>query len=161
MKTTARTRARSRGSTLAVAVRNAPCNPVPKPSPAIAVPARYVRQQHPRDRVLAVFDGMGEAFADARYRGCPLARAAAERRPSDGVRTVCDVAHDWMRDLLAHLAREAGAARPDALARQLQMLYDGAAVSGQLNPDPAIARSARAAAALLLDATIDARRNAR
>ena len=128
---------------------------------AARVETAIARHQDPRDRVLAIFDAMGDAFADSRYRGCAFARAAAEQRPSDGVRAVCDNARGWMRDLFARLARDAGAARPDALARQLQMLYDGAAVSGQTDRDPAIAKAARAAAALLLDAAIAARRGAR
>jgi len=128
---------------------------------AARVEKAVARHQDPRDRVLAVFDALGETLADSRYRGCAFARAGAEQRPSDGVRTVCDTARDWMRDLFADLVRDAGAARPDALARQLQMLYDGAAVSGQHDRDPAIAKAARTAAALLLDAAIAARRNAR
>jgi hypothetical protein len=59
---------------------------------------------------------------------------------------------DWVRGLFAGLAREAGAADPERLARQLHMLYDGASLSARMDHDPAISVDARAAAETLLDA---------
>lgn len=41
------------------------------------------RRGNPRERLLAVFDAQGEAFADPGYRGCPFMRATAEA-PEDG-----------------------------------------------------------------------------
>ena len=65
---------------------------------------------------------------------------------------VCDETRLWMRELFTELAREAGAADPEALAKQLVILYDGATVSAQMDHDPKAARSARAIAEGLLDA---------
>ena len=48
--------------------------------------------------------------------------------------------------------RDAGAADPDHLATQLVLLYDGAAVSGQLGAGSGAAVAAREMAALMLDA---------
>ena len=59
-----------------------------------------------------------------------------------------------MRGLLTGLAREAGAAEPEQLARQLHMIYDGASLSARMDRDPSAAAAARAAAAALLDAAV-------
>ena len=61
-------------------------------------------------------------------------------------------ARRWTRELLSGLAKEAGASNPDVLAKQLVLLYDGAAASAQMDRDPAAAAEARAAAVLLIDA---------
>jgi hypothetical protein len=54
--------------------------------------------------------------------------------------------------LFVDLAAEAGASDPDALARQLQVVYDGAGVAARMDHEPTVAASARQAAAALLDA---------
>ncbi len=54
----------------------------------------------------------------------------------------------WFRELLVR----AGVKDPDALSIQLQILVDGAIATALVRNDPAIARSARAAAEVLLDA---------
>src|SRR6266705_1664462 len=54
----------------------------------------------------------------------------------------------WYRALLARLA----AKHPDALATQLQILFEGALAAALVRGDPALARSARDAAEVLLDA---------
>jgi hypothetical protein len=57
-----------------------------------------------------------------------------------------------VRGLLTGLSREAGAADPETLGRQLHMIYDGASLSARMDRDPSSALAARAAAATLLDA---------
>jgi hypothetical protein len=54
--------------------------------------------------------------------------------------------------MFTDLAREAGAADPDNLARQLHLLYDGAGISSRMDRDPSAATTARTAAAALFDA---------
>jgi len=39
------------------------------------------RYDNPRERLLAVFEGQGELFAQPDYRGCAFARASAESHP--------------------------------------------------------------------------------
>jgi AcrR family transcriptional regulator len=124
------------------------------------IEARVARHASPRDRVLAVFDAMAETFTDPRFRGCAFTRANAEAVPGGGAKEVCDAARDWMRALFATLAKEAGAARPEFIARQLVIVYDGATVSAQMDGDAGIAKAARDAAALMLDAAIAAKRGA-
>ncbi len=106
----------------------------------------------PRARLLSVFDVMGDLFAEPNYRGCAFLRASAEAMPGSGIRSVCDDSRAWLRTLFTELAREAGAARPAALAKQLVLLYDGASVSAQMDGDPKAAATARAMASLMLDA---------
>jgi hypothetical protein len=58
----------------------------------------------------------------------------------------------WVRGLFTDLAREACAADPELLARQLHMILDGASLSARLDRNPAATAMARAAAETLLDA---------
>lgn len=105
----------------------------------------------PRDKVLGVFDVLGDVFAQPNYRGCAFVRASAETLPDRGVRDVCERARAWTRALFAGLASAAGARQPELLAQQLVLLYDGASVSAQMDGDPGAAQAARAIAAQLLD----------
>jgi AcrR family transcriptional regulator len=112
------------------------------------------RYDTPRERLLAVFEGQGELFAQPDYRGCAFARASAESHPGDPAEQATDTYRRWVRDLLTTLAAQAGAPEPEILARQLHLLYDGSGQSARLDHDPAVATVARAAAAILLDAAL-------
>ena len=54
--------------------------------------------------------------------------------------------------MFTDLAKEAGVADPEAFARQLNLLYDGAGLSARMDRDPSASTTARAAATALLDA---------
>ena len=113
---------------------------------------QIARHRSPRERLLAVFDAMAEAFAQPGYRGCAFVRANAEMPPGSAAKAVCDHARGWMRELFTTLAREAGARHPEALAQQLVLLYDGAVVALQMDGNVEAAPAARSLAAGLLDA---------
>ncbi|MDB5803604.1 MAG: Transcriptional regulator, TetR family protein [Betaproteobacteria bacterium] len=115
------------------------------------IQARLAQVEQPRDKVLAIFDLLAEIFAEHDYRGCAFMRAAAEMPTGSSGREVCDVARKWTRALFIDLARQSGAAQPEALGHQLHLLYDGAAVSAQMDRDPQAALAARAVAAHMLD----------
>ncbi len=117
-----------------------------------AIEAKLGLYQTPREKLLAVFDTMAEAIAKPNYRGCAFMRASAEMPAEASGRQVCRDARRWTRELFAGLAKQAGAANPDALVSQLLLLYDGAAASAQLDRDPNAATAAKAAAALVIDA---------
>jgi len=117
-----------------------------------AIEAKLALHEAPRDKLLSVFDAMAEAFAAPNYRGCAFLRASAEMPAEASGREVCRDARHWTRELFSRLAKEAGAAKPEALARQLLLIYDGAAASAQLDSDPGTAAAARAAAEILIDA---------
>jgi AcrR family transcriptional regulator len=106
----------------------------------------------PRERLLAVFESMGEIFKDSNFRGCAFIRASAEVKPGSAVKKVCDDSRAWLRGLFVELATEAGARDPEQLAEQLMLLYDGAAVAAQMDGNTKSAVSARAMAELLLNA---------
>jgi AcrR family transcriptional regulator len=108
----------------------------------------------PRKRLLAVFDAQGELFADPGFRGCAIVTATAEAPDGSLIDKAADDYRAEMLDLLADLARDAGAASPARLARQLQLVYDGAGVAARMDHDPSVARGARAAAEALLDASL-------
>ncbi|HEY1819545.1 MAG TPA: TetR/AcrR family transcriptional regulator [Trebonia sp.] len=119
--------------------------------------ARHIeRYSDPRDRLLAVFEAQGELYAEPWFRGCAFASATAES-PCESVSRTADHYRDWVRGLLTGLARDAGAPQPEALGRQLHLIYDGASQSARMDRDPAVAETARATAEILLDAALAGR----
>jgi AcrR family transcriptional regulator len=112
------------------------------------------RYDTPRERLLAVFEGQGELFAQPGYRGCAFSRASAESHPGDPAERAAEGYRRWVRALLTDLAAQAGAPEPEVLARQLHLLYDGSGTAARMDHDAAAAEVARAAAATLLDAAV-------
>ena len=108
---------------------------------------------NPRDRLLAVFDLLGESFAQPGFHGCAFVNASAEAAPGSAAEEATGEYRAWLRNLFTGLARDAGAADPAELARQFILLYDGANISARMDGKPsAAAVAARDAAATLLDA---------
>ncbi|MFI6760131.1 TetR/AcrR family transcriptional regulator [Micromonospora sp. NPDC050417] len=115
--------------------------------------ARKLEGLHsPRERLLAIFDALGDAIAQPDFRGCAFVNASAELAPGSRAGEVCDSSRAWLRTLFRDLAREAGATDPDHLARQFVLLYDGASVAALTDHDLAAAGAARDVAATLVDA---------
>jgi AcrR family transcriptional regulator len=112
------------------------------------------RYETPRDRLLGVFDVLGESFAEPGFRGCAFMNASAEARPGSAIEEVSDEFRAWVRSLFVELGQAAGVPAPEPLARQLALLYDGATVTARMDRDPGAAAAARAAAAALLDAAL-------
>lgn len=113
------------------------------------ITARYA---DPRERLLGVFDVLGERFTEPDFRGCAFVNASAETRPGSLVEQVSDVSRAWLVGLFVDLARRAGVAEPDPLARQLALLYHGSSLSARMDRDLTAAATARAAAVTLMDA---------
>jgi len=113
------------------------------------------RHRSPRDQLLAVFDLQIELAGDPEYRGCAFASATAEAH-APSADTAADAYRDWLRETFTALASQAGAADPGTLGRQLHLLWDGAAQSTRMDHDRHGAQAARAAAAALLDAALQA-----
>jgi AcrR family transcriptional regulator len=104
------------------------------------------RGSTPRDRVLAVFDLLGEWFVAPGYRGCPFINVEAEYGAGHPTHEVTLEHRTWVRGLFTSLLAEADAADPDGTALQLCLLYDGAMASAQADPSRPWAAAARAAA---------------
>jgi AcrR family transcriptional regulator len=114
---------------------------------------RIARHDNPRDRILAIFDALGEQAASPTYRGCAFINASAEGpRGESKVTRTCADSRGWLRNLFTKLARDAGAADPAELGRRLVLLYDGATVAASMDHDLNAAAEARAMAAALVDA---------
>ncbi|MFJ4855495.1 TetR/AcrR family transcriptional regulator [Streptomyces sp. NPDC088730] len=106
----------------------------------------------PREQMLAVFESQGRQFDRPDFHGCAFVRAGAEASPGGLVQEAADSFRGWMRGLFARLAAEAGAADPDALGHQLQILYDGTGISALMDHDSDVAATSRAAAVALIAA---------
>jgi AcrR family transcriptional regulator len=103
-----------------------------------------------REKMLGVFDIQSEVFRSQSYRGCPFVRASAEVKPGSAGKVVCDESREWLRSLFVDLAKEAGAHDAQMLADKLLLLYDGAAVSAQMDARKTAIDNAREVAELLL-----------
>jgi AcrR family transcriptional regulator len=112
------------------------------------------RFRTPRERLLGVFDAQGQIFTDPDFNGCAHISASAEARHGGPVECATDRFRLWVRTLFTDLAREAGVADAEGLARQLHLLYDGAGLSARMDRDPSAATTARTAAAALFDAAV-------
>jgi AcrR family transcriptional regulator len=110
------------------------------------------RFRTPRERLLGVFDAVGETVTAPGFNGCAFISASAEAGHGGVVEVLADSHRSWLRGVFTDLAAEAGVADPEALARQLHLLYDGAVLSGRMDRDPSAATTARDAAAVLYEA---------
>jgi hypothetical protein len=116
--------------------------------------AAVERHRSPRKRLLAVFEAQRQTFAQPGFRGCAFVAATAEAPRAGLIEQAAEDYRAWIRALFTDLAQEAGAADPRELARQLQVIYDGAGLAARMDHDPSIATCARAAAEALLEASL-------
>jgi AcrR family transcriptional regulator len=119
---------------------------------------RLARYRTSRERLLGVFDVQGLMFSEPGFRGCAFARANAEAPEGTSAEEVSENHRAWLRLLFFDLARDAGARNPEQLARQLMLLYDGAAISAWMDHNPSAAQAARSVATALVDAALPAAR---
>lgn len=114
--------------------------------------AEYVdRHGEPGPRILAVFDWLGQWFAEPGFRGCAWINAYGELGATSAPVTDRVRAHkEAFRAFLDRLATEAGL--PTAVGGQLFLLAEGAMVSAGVSGGTEPARQAREAARILLAA---------
>jgi AcrR family transcriptional regulator len=110
----------------------------------------------PREKLLGVYDVLGRTFTKTTFRGCAFINASAESPPGGSVQQMSDISRAWVRALFIDLAAQAGARDPEALGRQLVLLYDGALVSARMDRYTDAAELAKTVAATLLDAALPA-----
>jgi AcrR family transcriptional regulator len=118
---------------------------------------RLARYETPRERLIGVFDVQGLMFSAPGFHGCAFARANAEAPEGTSVEEVSETHRAWLSSLFVDLARDAGAPDPEPLARQLMLLYDGAAISAWMDHNPSAAHAARSVATALVDAALATR----
>lgn len=110
-----------------------------------------VRARSPRQRLLAIFDSLADLFADPDFRGCPVINAVIEvGLDSRDVVEQARVCKEATRQYVLGMATEAGLRKPEQVARQWELLIDGAFVAAQRTQDASPALVARSAAEKLL-----------
>jgi len=108
-----------------------------------------------REQLLGYFDHLERAFASPGFRGCPYVNAVAELSdPKHPAASIAMQFKEQRRQWILALLRRVGADDADALATQLQLLIEGAVSATLVRGDPGLARVARAAAQVLIDASV-------
>jgi AcrR family transcriptional regulator len=110
------------------------------------------RYRTPRERLVGVFEVQGQLFTEPDFRGCAFMSASAESDTSEAVEKTTEEYRIWVRSLFLDLAYAAGAPEPEALAKQLVLVYDGAGVSAWMDHDPSVSTAAANIAKALVDA---------
>jgi AcrR family transcriptional regulator len=121
--------------------------------------AEIERHEDPKDRLLAIFDVLATTVAQPDFRGCAFANAVAESELDSAAADVTRGVRRRLLDTMVELTTALGVGDPAALARQLTVLYDGALAQSRLDPTPAAAEAAKAAANELVDAALRPRRD--
>ncbi|GAA3113019.1 TetR/AcrR family transcriptional regulator [Streptosporangium carneum] len=104
----------------------------------------------PAAQLTALFDTLGDWYAEPGFRGCAIVNAATQRH-DDPARTVVSRHLGRYLELLTGIAERAGAADPARLGRQLLILLEGATVvADHHDPDGTAAQDAKQAALALL-----------
>jgi AcrR family transcriptional regulator len=120
--------------------------------------ARYQRglakYATPREKLLGVFDVLGQSFKRPNFHGCAFVNASAEAPSGGAIEAVSDMTREWIRAMFRQLATEAGAREPAALARQLAMVYDGAVITARMDRTAAAGATAKAIAQTLIEAGV-------
>ncbi len=108
------------------------------------------RAKRPEERLPAVFDALGDRFAEADFRGCAFLNAAVEIvDPEHPAREVVRGHKRLVHEYVCGLARDAGVKECEALAREVGLLIDGAMI-GALSASECPAAAAKSAAEALL-----------
>ena len=111
----------------------------------------------PRRRLLAIFDVLRDWFASKDFHGCMFINASAEYGASDSAIRMASCEHKrLLTRFIEGIARDAGAANPNALANALMLVIEGAIVSAQINCDSGAADQAKGVAETLIAAAIPA-----
>ncbi len=112
----------------------------------------------PESRLLAIFLILQETVNEKTFRGCAFINAAIERaKPGDPVHARVAEHKRMLQKIFLALAKEAGADRPDLLAGQLMMLWDGAITQSYIHQDPEVVSFAVDAAKKLIAASLRGR----
>ncbi len=105
----------------------------------------------PKEQVLAVFEALGEWFTEDGFKSCIFIKASSEFQQRDNPIHASAAEHkglllNYFRELTDRL----GVADPEALARELHLIQEGAIVLAHLRDPIAVAEDARRAAERLL-----------
>jgi AcrR family transcriptional regulator len=98
----------------------------------------------PTERLLALFDVMGNWFNEKTFSGCMFINASAEFADlRDPCHILCAEHKRLVCDYIESLAEQAGAKDPHELAKQLNLLIEGAIVNAHVEGDMEAAQRAK------------------
>jgi AcrR family transcriptional regulator len=107
----------------------------------------------PAEKILAIFDALGDYVSLPEFRGCPFDSAAAEAPTGQCQVLAIKEYRDWLHRSLVQLAVDTGVPDSQALAEALIVLYNGALASANTAPPSrAAAMTAKRLARLTLAA---------
>jgi AcrR family transcriptional regulator len=106
----------------------------------------------PKAKVLAVFDVLGELFAEPDFRGCSFMNAVAGAPEGGPERAAAVGFRYWLHDLFGDLVGALDVRDPARLTGQLVVLYDGAVASAQMDTSPESAQTAKTLAVMAIEA---------
>ena len=110
------------------------------------------RAKSPRDRLVALFDVLGDWIRGPEFKGCLFMHASGEYSDTDHpILGACAEHQRSVRKYMRDLAEQAGAGDPDALADELMVLEEGAIGRAHIMNNPDIATHAKRAAIKLID----------
>lgn len=105
----------------------------------------------PEGQLIAMFDALGEWFRETRFQGCMFVKAAAEyQERTDAINRQAWQHKELLINHLTGLCRAATLAEPEAMARKLLLLKEGAIILAAMSHDDAPAQEAKAMAEALL-----------
>ncbi|MAT91133.1 MAG: TetR family transcriptional regulator [Halioglobus sp.] len=114
------------------------------------------RAAAPRDRLLALFDFLGDWFNEDGFSGCMFINAAAEFSAQDNPSHMVAAEHKRLVvDYIREQAQLAGARDPAALAHQINLLMEGAIVYAHVIGDRQAATRARDMAEVFVRQQLD------
>jgi AcrR family transcriptional regulator len=104
------------------------------------------------DKVEAIFAHLHDAARSPRWKGCGFLRSSAElvETPGHPALLTAERHKKQFEQWLADALREHGVSEPEAIARQVRLLIDGAFAVTLLSRDPSYFQSAGKAAATLI-----------
>ena len=98
----------------------------------------------PQTRLVRLFDVLETWFRMPSFHGCAFINATAETGdPRHAIRAAARRHKEMVRERIEAWARAAGAADPQALARALALLVEGAIVTAMIDPGQAAAETAK------------------
>ncbi|MBE9029840.1 TetR/AcrR family transcriptional regulator [filamentous cyanobacterium LEGE 11480] len=110
----------------------------------------------PQERLLAVFDTLGEWFDQADFRGCAFINSTVELvNPEHPGYQIALQHQQAIADYVLELVKADGQPYPEALTQQLLILIEGAIIVAMMQGNPAAALSAKQAAATLLSTRLE------
>ena len=107
----------------------------------------------PKERLLAIFDALGEWFEEPGFKSCMFIKASSEYQDRSSPIHATSAEHKrLLHNYFEKLATDAKLKGPSHVARQLLLLKEGAIVLAHLQGPERISREAKAAAQTLIEA---------